>query len=156
MQENRMSVLPKRSVHMTHLRDQWDMMTPEQKLVWLRKPHNVKIVINAVIPRGQIEKTAHGLFNTLNRLGEIQTTCVHHSPRKFVFADPQSFVEDIERLYRNTENVELVMTSVEALINAAQKDMRAQGWDYNYAEKFAFRQDIHFVNTTSVSTMYYT
>ena len=45
------------------------------------------------------------------------------------------------------------MESVEALIQAAQTDMQKQGWDYNYAEKYAFRQKVYGV--PAIGDMYY-
>ncbi len=144
---------PTRSVHLTRLYEQWSMMSPDLQESWLSKPHNVKIVINAVIGRCTIEAKAHGIFATLNRLGEVQAMCDNHSPRKFTFQHPGTFHKDIERLFLHAEDCNVVMESVMALIQAAQTDMQKQGWDYNYAEKYAFRQKVYGV--PAIGDMYY-
>ena len=144
---------PARSVHLTRLYEQWNMLTEDQQTSWLSKPHNVKIVINAVIPRCTIEAKAHGIFATLNLLGEVQAMCDNHRPRKFTFQHPEKFHHDIQRLFLHAEDCDVVMESVEALIQAAQTDMQKQGWDYNYAEKYAFRQKVYSASATI--DMYY-
>ena len=90
---------PARSVHLTRLYEQWNMLTEDQQASWLSKPHNVKVVINAVIPRCTIEAKAHGIFATLNHLGEVQAMCDNHRPRKFTFQHPEKFHHDIQRLF---------------------------------------------------------